>query len=126
MACALCHRTVGTFALNLNDLPRGRELVEKLGVKWGESAAVCICKLCLAEFELTGEWTVICWVCKKGFAKVPTPCDVCGLPACEACTTRQLPPGTWEIRFNVSKDPRKMDRVSVCKNCVAEKALTED
>jgi hypothetical protein len=124
VSCALCHRGVETLALNMNDLSRGRQLAEKLGVKWGESAAVCICKLCVAEFELTGEWTVICSACKKGFAKVPPLCDSCGQPTCEDCAAKEIPPGRWEIRHSAVL--RAGDRIRICKNCRAERVLTED
>lgn len=70
----------------------------------------------------------MCEVCKKGFAKPPPPCDVCGKLTCETCATRELPPGRWEIKYNVpmSRVEKWDGRLHVCKNCVAEKVLTED
>lgn len=67
-----------------------------------------------------------CYVCKKGFAKPPTPCDSCGGLTCVDCATDQLPPGRWEIRFNVSKVAARSGTLRLCKNCVAERVLTED
>jgi hypothetical protein len=118
--CVICGSTKDVQHRNTN----GEQLLcEYLKIKWGDNSVVCICKLCLAVRELAGEWQMICSVCKKGFAKPPAPCDKCGGLACRDCMVKELPPGTWEIKHNVNFEA---GRIHVCKNCVAERTLTED
>lgn len=77
-----------------------------------------------------GAWacgdTMTCYICKKGFAKPPEPCSGCGGLTCKDCLVEDFPPGLWEIRFNVERGRTGTLRVRLCKNCVAEKRLTED
>ena len=122
--CVICGGTKDIHHLNAN----GQQLlIEYLELKLGDSAVVCVCKLCIATKELTGEWQMICAVCKKGFAKPPAPCDKCGACVCKDCFVAELPPGIWEIRHNVpDHHPHvKGTRIRICKNCVAERNLTD-
>lgn len=73
-----------------------------------------------------------CSVCKKGYAKTPAPCEKCGQPTCEKCRVDTITPAEWEIR-TMPSDTRRGRRpwrnratFEVCKNCVAERVLTED
>lgn len=120
MRCVICGSTERIEHLNTNS---EQLLCEYLEIKWDSSSVVSVCKVCIAAKELTGEWQMICSVCKKGFAKPPAPCDKCGGLACKDCYVKELPPGTWEIKFNVNA---AAGRIHVCKNCVAERNLTEN
>lgn len=124
MRCSICGSRQDIQYLNTKNC-QGQALCDTLGIKADDHFTVNVCKLCLASHTLTGEWPLMCVVCKKGFAKAPMPCDSCGGLTCEDCATRQLPPGTWEIKFNVP-NAAAGGRLRLCKNCVAEKALTED
>lgn len=57
MSCVICHGEKYLAHYTMNQVPDGFDLARKLGVEWGGSdQAVVICKLCLAEYELTGGW----------------------------------------------------------------------
>jgi hypothetical protein len=127
--CVICGATKDIHHLNTNS---EQLLCEYLNIKWGDHAVVCVCKPCIATKELTGEWQMICVVCKRGFAKPPAPCDVCGGVTCSDCAASEIPSGTWEIRSgpsDTSKGRRpwlNRTRLNICKNCVAERTLTEN
>lgn len=74
---------------------------------------------------------MICSICKRRDVRPPTCCDKCGALACEDCVVSELPPGVWEIKANLvekklSYKGELTDRILLCKNCVAERTLTED
>lgn len=125
--CILCGSRLGIIHLNTEG-EQGRSLCDALEIKREDAFAICVCKECLASHTLTGDWPLMCSVCKKGFAKAPMPCDSCGGLTCSDCATSQIPPGRWEIKFNMPMERvEKFDgKVRLCKNCVAEKVLTEE